>query len=494
MSRKVTSLGLIGLQRNPEVQEKIDNILRRFSEQGIPIETIEQAVSDDGSIDFDTLNNMQTEFEDTGEVNPDNYGESFNPFESSSTGVEQPQYPGELPYVPTELNPEGNIIQEEVNIPQDYESSLLEQPEAGDFDFLGIETMKRNIINQAKLNELKRKDNENTLKGIDKVEITPPKQWKPGLNIQEGKGIFGKPGGFGSGQGKLSELPGKIADFKESMQGKGIFGKEDGFGSGSGALARIRNRIRDNRLYDEFTESGQDWGVTDTWGDGGLRKRGIFTGKEDGFGTGRGALSQWSPFEKGTGIFGKEGGFGSGEGALSEWSPFQQGFGSGEGKLAQWSPFQNIKEGKGIFGKEGGFGSGGGALANILSNIKTEGKGVFGKEGGFGTGQGKLNKASSALRDLGQKLFGKKASKVTKPIEKLLGSLTKERKYLGGESILQAARELTAGSRGGDSLGGSPEDFYYGGGGGGYGYSAPTLNPIIPVGMQSHHDFKKGLK
>ena len=33
-----------------------------------------------------------------------------------------------------------------------------------------------------------------------------------------------------------------------------------------------------------------------------------------------------------------------------------------------------------------------------------------------------------------------------------------------------------------------------GGGGGGGRYSVPTLNPIIPVGMQSHHDFKKGLK
>ena len=109
------------------------------------------------------------------------------------------------------------------------------------------------------------------------------------------------------------------------------------------------------------------------------------------------------------------------------------------------------------------------------------------------TSNADLIRTSNILRDLGQKLFGKKASKVTKPIEKLLGSLTKERKYLGGESILQAARELTAGSRGGASLGGSPEYFYYGGGGGG-GYSVPNLNPIIPVGMQSHHDFKKGLK
>jgi len=277
------------------------------------------------------------------------------------------------------------------------------------------------------------------------------------------------------------------------MQGKGIFGKEDGFGSGSGALARIRNRIRDNKLYDEVTESGQDWGVTDTWGGGGLRKRGIFTGKEDGFGTGRGALSQWSPFEKGTGIFGKEGGFGSGEGALSEWSPFEQGFGSGEGKLAQWNPFQNIKEGKGLFGKEGGFGSGEGALANILGNIKTEGKGVFGKEGGFGSGLGKINVASSALKKLGQKLFGKKASKVTKPIEKLFGSLTKGRDYLGGTSILQAMREMPQYSRQASAMQGYGEpDLYYGGGSGGY--SPPSLNPIMNTGMQSHHDWKKGKK
>ena len=30
--------------------------------------------------------------------------------------------------------------------------------------------------------------------------------WKPGQNIQEGKGIFGKEGGFGSGSGKLSQI------------------------------------------------------------------------------------------------------------------------------------------------------------------------------------------------------------------------------------------------------------------------------------------------
>ena len=449
---------------------------------------------------------MQTEFEDTGEVNPNNYGESFNPFESSSTGFQQPQYPGELPSVPTGLNPEGGIAQEEASIPQDFESSVI----ADTTDF-NVGNYKQNIINQAKLNNLQRKQADNTLKGIDKVEIgeiTYPDEWRPGRNIQEGKGIFGKQGGFGSGEGKLSEIPGKLATLKESMEGKGVFGKEDGFGSGSGALARIRNRIKDNKLYDEVTESGQDWGVTDTWGGGGLRKRGIFTGKEDGFGTGRGALSQWSPFEQG---------FGSGEGKLAQWSPIQNikegqglfgqegGFGSGEGALANFFDFNRMKPktgplggqafatpGEGLFGKEGGFGSGEGALANILGNIKANGKGLFGKEGGFGSGKGKLSKTSSALKNLGQKLFGKKASKVTKPLEKLLGSLTKERKYLGGESILQAARELGASSRGRASLGGSPEDFYYGGGGAG-GYS-PNLNPIMPVGMQSHHDFKKGLK
>ena len=146
-----------------------------------------------------------------------------------------------------------------------------------------------------------------------------------------------------------------------------------------------------------------------------------------------------------------------------------------------------------MFGKEGGFGSGEGALANILGNIKTEGKGVFGKEGGFGTGQGKLTVASSALKKLGQKLFGEKASKVTKPINKLLGSLTKGRDYLGGESILQAVRELGGGRGSQGYSGGGMDDFYYGGGAG-QGYSSPNLNPIMNVGMQSHQDFKKGLR
>ena len=377
-----------------------------------------------------------------------------------------------------------------------------------------------------------------------------------------GQGLFGKDSGFGSGAGKLSEIPGKLATMKETInskldrfagwepgqgeclfgkeggfasgegalsqwepfghmkEGKGLFGKDKGFGSSKGKIGGVIKRIKDNILYDKLKAEGRSWGELDTWGGGGLRKRGIFTGKEDGFGTGRGALSQWSPFEKGMGIFGKEGGFGSGEGALSQWSPFQQGFGSGEGKLAQWSPFQNVKEGKGLFGKEGGFGSGEGALAglaenikggkglfgkeggfgsgqgalaNILGNIKTEGKGVFGKEGGFGSGLGKINVASSALKKLGQKLFGKKASKVTKPIEKLFGSLTKERDYLGGTSILQAMREMPQYSQQASAMQGYGEpDFYYGGGGGGY--TPPSLNPIMNTAMQSHHDWKKGKK
>jgi len=369
-----------------------------------------------------------------------------------------------------------------------------------------------------------------------------------------GEGLFGKPGGFGSGSGKLSEIPGKLATIKETInskldrfanwepgqgeglfgkeggfasgegglsqwepfghmkEGKGLFGKEEGFGSGKGALSKLGTP----EGYSPFQQGfGSGKGKIAEWAKGIKdRETGIF-GKDDGFGSGKGALANFFDFSRmkpkttgvfggtgkaklmpsttpGEGLFGREGGFGSGSGALSQWSPFQQGFGSGEGKLAQWSPFQNIKEGKGVFGKDEGFGSGSAAFAKMAQRL-SEGKGLFkGKEAGFGSGKGKLNKWSKALKGIGQSLLGKKGSKVTKPFSKLFNSLTKERKYLGNESILQAVRDLTSGVGGQASVGDYGSQFY--GGSPGYNIAPPTLNPIMNVGMQSHHDFKKGSK
>ena len=44
-------------------------------------------------------------------------------------------------------------------------------------------------------------------------------RWKPGKNIAAGKGIFGKEGGFGSGQGRLSNLGGMLSKAFTPVQG-----------------------------------------------------------------------------------------------------------------------------------------------------------------------------------------------------------------------------------------------------------------------------------
>ena len=98
-------------------------------------------------------------------------------------------------------------------------------------------------------------------------------------------------GNFGTGQGALANMQ----PFGHMRDGRGLFGKPGGFGSGQGWLSGV--------------------------GQGGDQ----FMGQ---FGTGQGTLAnwtpfdEWTPFQKGTGIFGKESGFGSGEGALANWEPF----------------------------------------------------------------------------------------------------------------------------------------------------------------------------